>query len=155
MLLSNGMTTDPAGKAESVRSPMITRRQFIRALIAMSLGIAMTALSALYFVQDDPIPRPGTRYRGLPFAFVKQSPFDDPNAAWKIRPWVFLLDVGVWTFLVAIVQILANEFTEARTDRLRDSGKCEHCEYDLQGSESGTCPECGKSIPSVATKKRQ
>ncbi len=24
------------------------------------------------------------------------------------------------------------------------TGKCQHCGYDLRGSESGKCPECGK-----------
>jgi hypothetical protein len=27
-----------------------------------------------------------------------------------------------------------------------DQGRCAHCDYDLTGNLSGTCPECGEKI---------
>lgn len=35
--------------------------------------------------------------------------------------------------------------------RCRSSGCCENCGYDLRGSQSGVCPECGKATPRVGS----
>jgi len=34
--------------------------------------------------------------------------------------------------------------------RRKLSGSCLHCEYDLQGNQSGVCPECGEAVEVTA-----
>ncbi len=62
-----------------------------------------------------------------------------PASAWSIS--LVLLDcVGV---IIAFLSSLLAVRLIAKRDVV---GGCEACGYDLQGNESGTCPECGEAV---------
>lgn len=58
---------------------------------------------------------------------------DHSAAAWS-PSWLLLLLVVVPTVLVW------------RADKRPSPGCCDHCDYNLTGNVSGTCPECGKTV---------
>lgn len=50
------------------------------------------------------------------------------------------LFVPIWILLIPMLVITTGAYVFGRTD---DKGRCDVCNYDLQGSPSETCPECG------------
>jgi len=91
--------------------------------------------------------------------------------AWAIRVFLTtdrdrLLDngaiafaiVAVPTAVLAILCWIVNKTLDTpdairglRSDRRMAQGLCGHCGYSLAGNVSGTCPECGTSIPKIPT----
>jgi hypothetical protein len=53
----------------------------------------------------------------------------------------FALAVIAWSAVAMYLSIQAR--TLSRRLKRRSSGLCEHCAYDLKGTESDRCPECG------------
>ena len=60
--------------------------------------------------------------------------------------WVEMLIAGIWFFLVLLavypVTFLLSTPRRRRRQRM-EQGLCVRCGYDLRGSESSRCPECG------------
>ncbi len=52
----------------------------------------------------------------------------------------FATDTSLYSFAWLFLGIGANK---ARRSRRRAKGQCEHCVYDLRGTSSDRCPECG------------
>lgn len=67
-----------------------------------------------------------------PFA-LRQAVYNLPSA---------LLIYSLWGILVLPAVTLRTK----RSDALH----CAHCGYNLTGNKSGTCPECGQAVPTVA-----
>ena len=58
--------------------------------------------------------------------------------------WLFLVPVVVGVIVVMVQFHRVVPVSEQQ--RLKDAGCCLQCEYDLQGNQSGVCPECGAAI---------
>lgn len=71
--------------------------------ISVLLAALVMALTTLSGFLDDPLPRPGTAYRGLPFAFLHGKPLFGSKTIWTIRWIPALLDLGIWTIAWIIV----------------------------------------------------
>lgn len=63
-------------------------------------------------------------------------------------PWIWY-GCGVMVALAALLIMLGCgallTIRHVRGKRLRQFGRCVHCGYNLKGSTSGRCPECGES----------
>lgn len=54
------------------------------------------------------------------------------------------LVVPFWPFVFLFAILLRLSWRARRRLRRRLAGRCELCEYDLRGGDSGNCPECGR-----------
>ncbi len=54
---------------------------------------------------------------------------------------------GGATHLIGLVVGLVADLFMDRVRRFREPHECGTCAYDLTGNTSGTCPECGSSVP--------
>ena len=73
--------------------------------------------------------------------------FSLPRFAW-ISLFTFIMLVPFcWAFPVAELPGLYRRFI--RPSRLRKAGRCTDCGYDLRGTVTGQCPECGQSTTFV------
>lgn len=65
----------------------------------------------------------------------------------KGLPTVTIYNILIWPFLVLLGMFTAIEFLceirNYRRVRRKRAGRCCNCGYDLRGSPSGRCPECG------------
>jgi len=76
---------------------------------------------------------------GIAAGFLTGQPLPYMKIAWSL---------GVWIFYAAILWLLfAAPFAWRRRRRIK-RGLCPACAYDLRGrgSDSKTCPECGKAV---------
>lgn len=76
----------------------------------------------------------------LVFCFVGTSHLGEP---WLNR-WGFWLATAC--FLLGMVGHVRPGIESRRLRRRAESGACLHCGYDLTGSTSGRCPECGEAV---------
>ena len=86
----------------------------------------------------------------LPANYMFGYKFKKNDAAERMRA----LDVGgQWPVLVLITPALVTTAVDMnrrrRTRRVVAAGQCAVCGYDLTDNASGTCPECGSSIPTA------
>lgn len=139
------------------------RNEFIVkiAIVSLLIGILVTGLTITVNYMDDPIPPPGTSYRGIPVPWLKSRPMLGPKDHWDlktiratstIRPFLLVLDVFFWTGCTYCLIVLPFRLRRniRQSSRLR-RGLCLSCGYNLAGNSTGVCPECG--IPFGLTPK--
>lgn len=117
------------------------------------LGLLITFLSVTINFIDDPIPAPGTSYRGLPLPWLKTRPMLAPVRQWSLNtlpsnsrfsPGSFIFDSLFWSGLAYCVIVLPmRQRTERIQNDRRRRGLCVKCGYNLAGDTTGVCPECG------------
>jgi hypothetical protein len=93
--------------------------------------------------------------RGWPYIaeIVFRPPFKYgrivPNPQAPGSQGVTELDVSHWLFFLLFAVPTALFWW--RDHRRTQPGHCQRCSYDLTGSTSGTCPECGSPVPKLET----
>lgn len=64
------------------------------------------------------------------------------------KMWLVWIAVAyVAAMLAVIARIRLKEVEQGEQYDRWHEGQCMYCGYNLQGNESGVCPECGKEIP--------
>ena len=64
----------------------------------------------------------------------------------RIRRWGIYSPMGALMVLLAAYPAIAFIRGPFRRWRRRRKGRCLRCGYNLEGNESGTCPECGEAV---------
>jgi len=123
------------------RNGRIVAGSVLRAIAVATIGLTITLSTAFVVLERDPIS--GVVYRGVPFAFLNFPPKWEPVQAWQVRWPVLALDTLFWTLPAIVFLVWRRGRREARAARWAAEGKCRGCGYDLRGSASGRCPECG------------
>ena len=75
------------------------------------------------------------------------SPYPHDNEAGSHRLWI---TIPLWCLL--IISVIPTVLMLRRHRSIARQGCCQRCGYDLQGNESGRCPECGTPIASTQKK---
>ena len=68
---------------------------------------------------------------------------------------VFGIGGGLVTHLIGLVASGLADLFLTRVRRFASPQECRTCGYDLTGNTSGTCPECGTSVPLAWCKQAQ
>jgi hypothetical protein len=148
-----------------------------RAIRTLATACAVAGCLALIVAVPEFLPRP---FLGLgdssrpPFRFSIDSQRAGlswyPPAAFR-QPWAgqtnrFGVRYNVYTFegkelsvptwYLAVVAAFgwAAATLWARRSGQHLAGRCQHCDYDLTGNESGICPECGSPNVDASTHAR-
>jgi hypothetical protein len=121
-------------------------------LLGLLIAVGTTASGFL----DDPLPAPGTSYRGLPFSFIKVRPMlSETSTFWfsaavrgevSVRWGGLVLVLLFWSGLCFVALCLPLLFERERCYARDHKGLCINCGYNLTGNESGVCPECGTGV---------
>ncbi len=124
------------------------------------LGFLVGILAVTVDFMDDPIPAPGTSYRGLPLPWLKTRPKLGPVRHWnpatlratsRVSLDRFLFDALFWSGLTyCIIFLPLRDRTKRIQNDRRRRGLCIKCGYNLTGNTTGTCPECGTKFEMLA-----
>ena len=126
---------------EGCNDARVATKSILSVILIALVGLTITLSMGFVIGEADPIS--GVIYRGFPLAFLKFPPKWDPVQAWQVRWLVLAFDTLVWT-LPAIV-FLAFRLVRriARRQQWTAEGRCAGCGYELRGSDSARCSECG------------
>jgi hypothetical protein len=107
---------------------------------------APTSVAALYSHSGiDPLPGVQPRHTHWGFAWVDRvSAWRERETGRRVMDITQQISFPAWlpSLLFAIVPALCL-YGAIRRRRLRSSGLCQACGYNLTGNTSGVCPECG------------
>ncbi len=85
---------------------------------------------------------------GVSWDFFSWKPHRIPSE-WFHLPHFgsYISSIPFWLTLLLLIGV---NFLLGRWHSRSLLGSCLHCEYDLQGNESGVCPECGEAVEVAA-----